>query len=421
MRDHEVGVDERSPGALIQAGAVAGLLTLVLALVWIGVHRSPDQSTPPGPRPSEVYPVREVWGPVHSTSANVSHFTFRDVHRSGSWDVDDRPMAGIAVRMLAPDGTQTIRRSNIHGFVNFTNSLSASPVDVRAPGEYVFEVIIPPGWELTSANAIQTGVYESAPESRPGIVVDRVPEPAGLAPILSVEGRVVTSEARTGTGTGGAPRVEAVTPAGDVVPIVLEPDGSFRFPAHEGAWRVRVRDPDRGDWTEREITVGRAPVRMAAIVPGQAYMPRGSVRRVVDFEDVTGSPITKMPNGYAGLRWTNLVPVDNEMYSGEGYVNNTVSGTYVAYNTSGYPVSIEADEPFDFVGGYFGVAWAAAEGELLEVRAWRGQELTADETLILSALGPLWFDADFRGITKLELSTRHHWQFVADDLEFAFR
>jgi len=43
------------------------------------------------------------------------------------------------------------------------------------------------------------------------------------------------------------------------------------------------------------------------------------------------------------------------------------------------------------------------------------------QALALSAFEPVWFDADFRGVTRIELSTRHYWQFVTDDLTFAFR
>ncbi|MDT8410137.1 MAG: hypothetical protein RQ741_11100 [Wenzhouxiangellaceae bacterium] len=37
----------------------------------------------------------------------------------------------------------------------------------------------------------------------------------------------------------------------------------------------------------------------------------------------------------------------------------------------------------------------------------------------LSAFGPVWFDAAYRSITRLELATRHYWQFVIDDPAFS--
>ena len=36
----------------------------------------------------------------------------------------------------------------------------------------------------------------------------------------------------------------------------------------------------------------------------------------------------------------------------------------------------------------------------------------------LSHLGPKWLEVDLRSIDKLILSTKHYWQFAAEDLHF---
>lgn len=378
----------------------------------------------PEPVPAQsgnLYGPRTVWTPVHSTSPNVSHYVYRDMNGNGVFDEGDRPMMGIAVRMTRPDGTTVVRRSNLNGFVNFTNSLTASPVDVDGPGEYRFEVLVPEGWVLTSDNAVQTAVYSELPNSRPGIVADQVPVPAGLAPVLRISGRVAELVA----GELMPARNTVVRAVSDSATFEVPPrvDGRFSIPVTEGHWSIEVRDAgNRRLLAVRTLDVGLAPVRMSTIVLGATEIPRAPVRSTIDFEAVTASTITKMPNGVAGLAWTNLIPVENTVYRGEGYINNTVSGKYIAYNTSGYPVSIVHPDGFDFIGGYFGVAWLTeAEGETLEVRAWRGDALVGGEELELSALGPVWFDADYRGITRLELATRHYWQFVTDDLVIGVR
>jgi len=38
--------------------------------------------------------------------------------------------------------------------------------------------------------------------------------------------------------------------------------------------------------------------------------------------------------------------------------------------------------------------------------------------MALSYLGPTWFEADFRQIDRLTLSTGHYWQFIAEDMQF---
>ena len=400
------------------------ILFLVCAAVLIMLFTGPDSSSAPvvDNNPADysgnLYTKRVNWHPVQRTNSNVSHFIYRDLNRNGIYDVGDRPLVGIAVKMTRPDKTSVIRRSNINGFVNFTNSLIASPVDVSEVGEYTFEVLVPDGWVLTSDNAVQVATFEEQSTTRPGIIADTVPVPAGLAQVLTINGRVAV---RAENGAPVVPRpndvfISGVSPSGSEVTIPIDQSGRYSFAGERGQWAIRVKLLASGEVYERVIVVGEAPVQLSTIV--LSGEPLESERRVqiVDFEDITHSTITKVPDGVAGLNWVNLIVVENEYYSGEGYINNVMSGKFVAYNTSGYPVRISHDNGFDFHGAYFGVAWLDAEGEVLEVRAWRNDQLVAEEEYELSALGPFWFDANYYNITRLELSTRYYWQFVVDDI-----
>jgi hypothetical protein len=105
-----------------------------------------------------------------------------------------------------------------------------------------------------------------------------------------------------------------------------------------------------------------------------------------------------------------------KFYDPEGYRNNTMSGEFLAYNGSGHPVSIGSQKAFDFVGGYFGASTLEAQGETLAITAWRGDAVAYTETLKLSAIGPVYFAADFRAVTRIDFATVHYWQFTADDL-----
>ena len=367
---------------------------------------------------NEFYPVRTEWAHIDSTSPNVSHFIYRDLNRNGRYDVGDRPMIEVAVTMSGPNGAEAMRRTNIHGFANFTNSPTASPVDVSEPGTYEFVVQVPPGWELTSGNGTQTLTYTLTPETRNGIVADHVPVPAGLAPILTIDGRVAERNPEGDLVPVDTAELVATSPSGETQTVALDSDGNFSIPAEAGDWALEVQATENHEGLARTVTVGNAPVRMSAIVIGETPPSPSAHEVVVDFETITRSEITKMPNGVGGLNWDALLAVDNEFYGGEGYVNATMSGKYVAYNTSGYPVTIEHEDGFDFSGGYFAVAWRSAEEETLQIRAWRGEELLGSESLTLSSMGPFWFDADYRDITRLEIATDHYWQFVADDLTF---
>lgn len=171
---------------------------------------------------------------------------------------------------------------------------------------------------------------------------------------------------------------------------------------------------------KRKVHVDHAPIHVSAIILGEEVPPELAVQIPVDFDQVTSVPIAKMPRYPRELEWVNLVVSDNQTYRGSGYVNNTVSGRHIGYNSSGYPVTVAGDELFDFLGAYFGVAWPQAEGETLEVRAWRDKQLVGEEELSLSAMGPFWFEADYRSITRIEFATRHYWQFVMDAPVFRF-
>lgn len=109
-----------------------------------------------------------------------------------------------------------------------------------------------------------------------------------------------------------------------------------------------------------------------------------------------------------------------KLYRGDGYINAAVSGEYVAYNSSGHPAWIGADAPFDFVGAHVGVAWPKAEGGDIIVSAYRGDDKVGEERLRGAVEGPVWFDADWRGVTRVEFRHDHHWQIVIDDVAVRF-
>ncbi len=99
-------------------------------------------------------------------------------------------------------------------------------------------------------------------------------------------------------------------------------------------------------------------------------------------------------------------------------MNGATSGEYVAYNSSGNPATVSSDQPFDFVGASIGSAWPEGEQYDVVIRAWRGDELVHVDRLGPSTAGPVFFDADYRSITRLELASEANWQFVVDDAEF---
>src|SRR5699024_6418022 len=141
---------------------------------------------------------------------------------------------------------------------------------VKEPGEYTFEVIVPDGWEVTSNNKIQVGTYMEAPEARPGIVIDKVPKPVGIAPILTVSGTIKERETR-GSVTKATPNdvvIQATSPAGKERFITIDEEGSFSLVEEPGIWKITFESSASKECYERVIEVGSTPVKMSSILPG---------------------------------------------------------------------------------------------------------------------------------------------------------
>jgi hypothetical protein len=197
---------------------------------------------------------------------------------------------------------------------------------------------------------------------------------------------------------------------------------AFRIPAAPGLWMLNVDGNGTGLRVERRVMVRDAPVQVGAIVLGDpdgraaAEAPRASV--TVDFESVTGTPVAKIPSGFAGLGWNYLNAIEVVYAGGVGYVNTLASGHYVGYSSSGHPVTIFRPGGFDFIGAYFGAALPEAEGETLRIEAFRAGVAVAEDEFKLSDLGPVWFDAGYRNVDRVVFATLHYWQFATDDMEF---
>ncbi|MEM9411953.1 MAG: hypothetical protein AAGA30_12615, partial [Planctomycetota bacterium] len=77
---------------------------------------------------------------------------------------------------------------------------------------------------------------------------------------------------------------------------------------------------------------------------------------------------------------------------------------------------ITAPTAIDFQSVHITVAWRNAEGETLRVEMWRGDEKIVDDIVELSMLAPVLYAPNVRDITRIALTTTHHWQAVFDDL-----
>lgn len=364
----------------------------------------------------DLYAKRTNWDQPSGEGVNISSFVFRDLNLNGIYDMGDRPMAAIGFELSGNGKTETFR-TNISGVANYKMSATLSDHDVTQPGLYRARVIIPPRWFTTTENNVeQTAVVESFPGS-PADMVSRSPfKPVGLAPKLTITGHI-----QDATNPAADIHLRALSPKGEEREVAIGTDGAFTFDVERGRWTLVGQDQKTGEKFRRVVEVGPAPVYLSTIMLGRREPGRLPVRRLSNFDTVVvAADIMEIPRGYDGIGWKHFVATHNRTYTGEGYINNTMSGEYLAYNSSGHPIAAESDSPIDFVGGYFGLGWLKSEGEILVVKAWRQDKLVYQDQFELSALGPVNFDADYRGVTRVEFASKHFWQFVADDLTFGF-
>jgi hypothetical protein len=380
---------------------------LCIVLAFSGSSLGDDES-------AKFYEHRN-WQKLSGEGVNISSFVYRDVNRNGLYDMGDRPMAAVAFELWGPNGKIT-RRSNISGVANYKMSATFQDHAITKPGTYVAKLHVPPGWSATSNNPIQSAVFEYLPGAPADLVALNPFEPIGLAPVLSITGRV-----KRAPGDGAPHIVQLISPRGQQQKISLGDDGRFQVNVEPGQWTIEVKASQGNKSVTRTVEVTQAPVILSTIsldLKEVAPLPK---EQLVDFEKlVTSSDIYEIPQGYDGVGWRYFVATHNRNYAGEGYINSTISGEYVAYNASGHPIAITNSPPVDFVGGYFGLAWLNSEGETLLIRGWRNDELIYEDEIPLSSLGPVYFSADFRSVTRIELASRHYWQFVCDDLTFRF-
>ncbi|TIS12019.1 MAG: hypothetical protein E5X09_11595, partial [Mesorhizobium sp.] len=173
-----------------------------------------------------------------------------------------------------------------------------------------------------------------------------------------------------------------------------------------------------GGGFDRRLALSAYPADLGLLASG-ALEPDAALS-TIGFDDITTRGLSKIPSGYAGLDWYNLNAMSRDhTRNSEGYVNGNVSGAYIAYTSSGHPAEFGRAAPFGFHSVMLNAAWLRSEGESALVESWLGDELIARDEVTLSALAPVQYAPMLKAVTRVRLSTKHHWQMVLDDLVLA--
>ena len=366
-----------------------------------------------------VISYRQFFYPEQKTNKlNISCFAYRDINRNAIYDMEDRPYAGLPIKMHRPADGPVIKRSNISGFTNFIMSLNNEEVPVSKPGKYTVEVRPPWGWIITSGNTRQTLNFLEMKQAPAGIVVENTCVPIGVAPELRISGSVDINVLDSKT---SGLVINAVSSSGKTHSVPVSSGGDYSFSVTADDWKLElIANGTRVSGSEsRKISVKNYAVvasRFNADRDKQLPKPH---KIIADFDTLTASDtLYELPYGYASLHWINWISTHQKFYKGAGFINATVSSEYMAYNSSGHPATVFSDEPFDFVGTYIGVAWPNAEKHEIVVQGLRKDELVYEDKFKGSTAGAVYFAADYRGVTRIVFASEANWQLVIDDAEF---
>jgi hypothetical protein len=327
-----------------------------------------------------------------------------DVDGDGTYGLGDRPMAGIMVRLYDERGGFLAgARTNPAGFANFPMATRRRRARIRAPGTYRFSVSVPPGWRASGANADQSIRLLDAPGSVVGLVGEDLPKPVGLAPDRVLSGRMPAAVEATLSVMGKGQLLESRP---------LGADTAFRIPLAVEADTVVV-----SGGFDRQLALSAYPTDLGLLTPAIAA---GAALSTIGFDDVTTRGLRKVPTGHAGLSWRNInAMAGDHTKNSEGYVNGNVSGDHIAYTSSGHPAEFGRQQPFGLHSMMLTAAWLASEGETALIESWLGGVLVARNEITLSALTPCHYAPMLKAVTRVRLSTKHHWQLVVDDLVLA--
>jgi len=354
-------------------------------------------------------------------SLNISVYIFHDRNRNGTYDLGDKSMAGIETELTKPNGMIVKTTSNKNGYTNFKMSLGSSNYrHIDKDGElYTFKVLEPPNWQISAGNKTQKIVFLRQIGSPGGLIADEAPNWVGLAPNLTIKGQIQGNKNKL-------PHdliFEAISPNKKKKNIKYRENGEFIFPVYQGEWELIFKSKSINWEQKKTINVRHAPIELMNIFVGKNKLPISGKLRIENFDWIKYSDLEKIPDGHLGLKWDYLLAMNNKRSRGPGYINVLNSGHAIGYSSSGHPVTIKAlrGEKFDFIGGFFTVAWSKANGEELKIEAYRNGKKVFEDEFQLSHLGPKWLEADLRKIDELKFSTKHYWQFAAEDLHFRIK
>jgi hypothetical protein len=285
------------------------------------------------------------------------------------------------------------------------------------PGVHKAKAFLPAGWVSTTPSSVSQEVtFLAKSDAGSGLVPKQPCAHIGVAPQLIIAGTV-----RAISQSLKSIEVIARNSLGTALPVELSEQGFYQFEAQSGIWEITFTDKATGAVITRKVEVRDAGVILSSVAQGLSYADSTlGPATLVDFDALmTSDAILEIPNGYGGLDWSYWVASNNRFYDGNGYINGTVSGDFIAYNSSGVPATISRAEPFDFLGSYVAAAWPRGETDgNVTVQGWRDGKVVYEDTFRLWNAGGVYFQADYQQVDKVTFSHSVYERVVLDNISY---
>jgi hypothetical protein len=143
---------------------------------------------------------------------------------------------------------------------------------------------------------------------------------------------------------------------------------------------------------------------------------------LITFENASTS--SKIPDGYYGLKWTNVYALDTEIYpqwSESGFYSVVKSGTWVAFNMNGQLMTLHTDAPNKFSIKSFVVSSAWEDNVTLSMISQRASTYYKEASFKIeknrsTTIELNWFDINSITFYASSDKNRNGEVFVIDDL-----
>ena len=139
-----------------------------------------------------------------------------------------------------------------------------------------------------------------------------------------------------------------------------------------------------------------------------AALTSSAAAQQVGFDDVTSNPMGTVPNGYAGLNWTNAWVVSPLGWFGTqaaagGFYTAQQSASYVLFNPAAANLGISGAASFNLLGGTFAAAWR--NGLSVTATGYSGSTQLYSQTFQLNWNAAQWINLGMYGVDNVVFSS----------------